>query len=386
MTNTNTQNKIVDTKKMSTTETIKNSLSLAGADNGIRDLIVDWLIARQLKTDKARVTYLNSLRVFLRFIDPKTVADFANLTSESLLAFSRKLDTAVYYRDKNDTVGRNYSVSSKQVYFTIAKTFCQFLVAKGILNRDITIGIRNFKRENDEHTKDALETGEVKSLIENARDKVDGAKTVAKSATAKRNLAIVSLMATTGVRACEVCRANFEDIRREHGKFYLYVQGKGYTTKNKPVEIAPGVMNQINDYLLTRKNIKGSEPLFKSQKVTKKIFMHSVDAKDAYRLSPESLSRLLKKELKAVGIDSERKTGHSLRHFCADSMIDNGVDIRSVQKVLRHKSVTTTEIYLSDRERYSLSAETLVAASIGFTTTGYKSTRNRRGVNKYYCW
>lgn len=347
------------------------------SDTYWKEIIDCWIIDCQLTTPKSEMTYYNALMPFLRYIVSEGITNLADLRSFNLRGYYNWLDAATYTRGKKNPVEKKFSVSIKRLYFSVARSFCKFLTSVEILVRDISVGIRNFKRESDLHAKEPLSTNEVKGLLNNARAK-------AKTLTQKRNAAIIALMSSCGLRACEICRADVSDLRRDRQKYFLFVLGKGRTSKKEKVEVPTPVLLLIDTYLAARGNVKDDEPLFKSQKPSKQLFNTPVEAKDAYRISPCVLSRILKNELRDIGIDDERKTGHSLRHFAADCMISNGVGIRDVQRVLRHRNLVTTEIYLSEHDRYELAAESKVAAAIGLDSDYVDGSYSRKNIRSFF--
>ena len=169
----------------------------------------------------------------------------------------------------------------------------------------------------------------------------------------KRDKAIFALMVTAGLRAIEVARANVGDIIDQGGKYFLLAQGKGHTEKDAMVKISDGVYSLIQDYLCLRADEK--ENLFGS--VSKRNY--------SGRLTTTSISRIVKGAMKAAGYDSKRLTAHSLRHTAATTALQKGASLRDVQQVLRHTSITVTQVYLHELDRLNNNAEDLNAAAFG---------------------
>ncbi len=329
--------------------------TLANSQNGIEQLVRIWLVSRQLKTNKARVSYYNSLKPFREFLNEKGITDLSVLNHSHSLGFYYWLDSRTYTRGNAE---HKLSIAAKRMYFSVAKSFCQFLCLREVIARDVFTGMKNFERDSDTHAKDPLEKNEAENLFDEVNAK-------AKTATQKRNRAMLAIMLTCGTRCVELCRANVGDIRQKKGKWFLYVLGKGRSSKSERVQIVPEVKTLIDDYLKTRGKVSDSEPLFISQRKSSRQYNAAVATEDSWRLSPESVSRIVKQHLRAAGIDNPRKTAHSLRHFCATSLIDNQVPIREVKTVLRHKSEVVTEIYIKENQRDNLTCENIVAAYIG---------------------
>ena len=79
------------------------------------------------------------------------------------------------------------------------------------------------------------------------------------------------------------------------------------------------------------------------------------------RLETKAISRMVKRNLRGIGLDSPRLTAHSLRHSAATNLIFAGVELPQVQMVLRHKNLSTTMIYAAAWNRYQNNAEQILA-------------------------
>ncbi|MDD3531525.1 MAG: tyrosine-type recombinase/integrase [Candidatus Pacebacteria bacterium] len=141
-----------------------------------------------------------------------------------------------------------------------------------------------------------------------------------------RDAAILELLFSTGLRVSELCALNSDiDLSRDE----MSVRGKG--EKVRVVFLSPAAKNAVRDYLKARKDME--EALF-------------VDGRqDApHRITPRDVQRHLKTYVARAGITSV-VTPHTLRHAFATDLLSNGADIRSVQQLLGHASINTTQIY-----------------------------------------
>ncbi len=143
-----------------------------------------------------------------------------------------------------------------------------------------------------------------------------------------RDRAILETMYSAGLRVSEVVGLDDEDLDFAAG--VLRVRGKGRRERLSPV--GSFAVKALRHWLpvrnLTEK--KGVSPVFVN--------------KYGRRLTTRSVARMLEKYLKQTGLD-RRTTPHSLRHSFATHLLDRGADIRSVQELLGHKSLVTTQIY-----------------------------------------
>ena len=141
-----------------------------------------------------------------------------------------------------------------------------------------------------------------------------------------RDRAILELLFSTGLRVSELCSLNSDlDLSRDE----LSVRGKG--EKVRVVFLSPAAKEAVRDYLKARKDME--EALF-------------VDGRPnaLHRITPRDIQRHLKDYVARAGITGV-VTPHTLRHAFATDLLSNGADIRSVQQLLGHASINTTQIY-----------------------------------------
>ena len=146
-----------------------------------------------------------------------------------------------------------------------------------------------------------------------------------------RDRAMLETLYSTGIRVSELVGLNAEDL--DIAGEALQVRGKG--KKERIVPLGSHAIAAIVRYLeLVRAEIKG-EPV-----ASRPLFVN----KHGGRLSSRSVRRKLDKYLKQVGLDPSISP-HTLRHSFATHLLDNGADLRSVQELLGHQSLSTTQVY-----------------------------------------
>ncbi len=147
-----------------------------------------------------------------------------------------------------------------------------------------------------------------------------------------RDRAILELLFSTGLRVSELARLRINDINLKKVEFT--VRGKG--SKLRLVFLSDDAKAAIKTYLEARQD---TEPfLFVSHgKINK-------ETNPIYGLTPRSIERLVEKYALAAGI-TKKVTPHTLRHSFATDLLIGGADIRSVQQLLGHASITTTQVY-----------------------------------------
>lgn len=155
-----------------------------------------------------------------------------------------------------------------------------------------------------------------------------------------RDYAIVNLILRTGLRTIEVSRADIGDVVRKRGKRVLKVWGKGADEKDAYVILGQPVWGPIQEYLGQRKASSKTDPLFVTEGKGHK----------GVRMSPRSIQYLCKEALRAIGLDGHEYSAHSLRHTTGVLILKNGGDWKDVQRVLRHASPATSQIYTASIE------------------------------------
>jgi integrase/recombinase XerC len=150
-----------------------------------------------------------------------------------------------------------------------------------------------------------------------------------------RDRAILETMYSAGLRVSEVVGLCDEDYDEPAG--VLRVRGKGKKERLSP--IGSFAARAIERWLVVRR-VAGTDRAGTRQAGTTPLFVNRFGK----RLTTRSIARMLEKHLKLAGLDL-RTTPHTLRHSFATHLLDRGADIRSVQELLGHKSLVTTQIY-----------------------------------------
>lgn len=242
------------------------------------------------------------------------------------------------------------SPSTVQMYLVAVRLFFAFLHKQKIIADNPCEGMKaGVKIDRDKHKRDYLSVKRAQELI---------AKMPTETEMQLRNRAIVSLMVTSGLRCCEVQKALYEDLRTAGDSEVLYIQGKGHTSKDDYVKVAPAVDKMIRDYLKVR--FKGNEPKARDYLFVSTSRNHATFDKDD-ELSTQAIRAIVKKAMQDIGFDDSRHTAHSLRHTSSTLMLRSGEPIENVKQVLRHSNIQTTMIYAHALEREKNNAELAVS-------------------------
>ncbi len=152
--------------------------------------------------------------------------------------------------------------------------------------------------------------------------------------SALRDKAMLATLFSTGMRVSELCSLNRDMISVERAE--LSIRGKG--GKVRPVFLSEDACGHLALWLKERTDL--------DQAVFIRIPRNKAFGKyDDLRLTPRSIQRIVKNHAVAAGIVGKQVSPHTLRHSFATDLLRNGADIRSVQAMLGHSSVTTTQIY-----------------------------------------
>ena len=151
----------------------------------------------------------------------------------------------------------------------------------------------------------------------------------------ERDFAIITLFLNCGLRLSELVGINIQDI--EFNEYKLNVIGKG--NKERTIYLNKACINAINNYI----SVRPKEGIKNDSKASNKALFLS---KRKERISNRTVQYIVEKELRKAGLDTSKYSVHKLRHTAATLMYQYGnVDIRALQELLGHESISTTEIY-----------------------------------------
>lgn len=217
------------------------------------------------------------------------------------------------------------SASSVARKLSAIRTFCKFLIREKKIKEDPVAGISAPK--SSVNIPDFLTVDEVFALIDTPNQK---------DSFMKRDKAILELLYSTGIRVAELVAINFEDL--DLSNEVLKVRGKG--NKQRLVPVGGMALEAINQWGVLRKKVtdrclaRGKEP------DNHALFLNSRGG----RLTTRSVERFVKAYGERAGI-LQKVTPHALRHSFATHLLEMGADLRSVQELLGHSSLSTTQRY-----------------------------------------
>lgn len=225
---------------------------------------------------------------------------------------------------------KNYLLDSTKSHFTVngyvtvVKIFYAWCETKHYYD-NIALGIKSSNKQK-EYYKLPLTRKQASDLLES----IDTSTLIG-----KRDKLMIMLMLSNGLRSCEVHRININDFDIVDGEMVLHIQRKGSVDKHDIVVVSNEVAELFEDYVSSKKDYEVGDALFTNH-------MRGMKSE---RINRETISFIVKRRLRAIGIDDPKITAHSLRHTCGSLMIEQGYDPQLIQDMLGHTDPATTRIY-----------------------------------------
>ena len=257
--------------------------------------------------------YTNDLNKLLKFIDSESGVSLLSLTYEHLQQFVAQLKDI------------GISARSQARIISGVKSFYRFLMIEDYLEKDPTELLESPKI--GQKLPEMLTINEINNLI----NSIDLSK-----AEGQRNRAMLEVLYSCGIRVTELTTLRHSNIYFDEQ--FIIIRGKG--NKQRLVPISEKAIQEIRNYLIDRHNIK----VQKGHEDT--LFLNRRGA----GLSRVMVFNIIKEQAKVAGI-RKNISPHTLRHSFATHLLEGGANLRAIQTMLGHESITTTEIYTHiDRE------------------------------------
>lgn len=273
---------------------------------------------RSVKTVENYDHYLN------RFFEQQNIRSVSDITERSVREFRLWLNRQVATKNVGSRLSAGTIKKRTQNYYLIAvRSFLKFLIKKGhkVMAPDQIELAKVPERSIDLITPDEL--GRIMSGPEG------------KDLKSLRDRAIFELLFSTGLRVSELCSLN-KDLDISRGEFAI--RGKG--DKVRVVFISDSAKKTLQDYLDKRDDMDDAMFVQLAGKGGKDL----LNKKESIRLTSRSVERIVRFYATKAGI-SKKVTPHVIRHSFATDLLSNGADLRSVQALLGHANITTTQVY-----------------------------------------
>lgn len=290
----------------------------------VSDLITDFLEHIEIERGRSKKTIENYALYLARFLE-LAGEDFENgdfkpkdITTELLRRYRLKLN-----RYNNNPNHENLSTLTQSYHLIALRGFLKYLARRDIDSLDPSLVDlpRATKRQVT-----FLHFDELARLIDAIPLDTE---------TGLRDRAIIELLFAGGLRVSELISLNRDSVNLERKEFV--VRGKG--NKDRPIFIDDSAAEHLGNYLRARTDALPALFLNNSRN------QQAVDTSGNFRrLTARSIQRIIEKYTRIAGI-TKKVTPHTLRHSFATDLLMNGADLRSVQSLLGHANISTTQIY-----------------------------------------
>lgn len=275
--------------------------------NNLIDEFIHFLSVERGLAENTLASYRRDLLNFVEFLKLKGIEDIKEVKRSDLRDFLLTLNTR----------GRASSTISRNL--ASIRTFCHFLMKEGLIKADPSTELETPKQE--KKLPDVLTFEEVERLLEQPEQE---------NHRELRDKAMLELLYATGIRVSELITLDRGHADLKNG--YLLCEGKG--NKERIIPLGSYAIEIIDRYL------EISRPkLVKDISETALFVNHH-----GRRLTRQGFWKIIKKYAVKANI-TKPITPHTLRHSFATHLIENGADLRSVQEMLGHADISTTQIY-----------------------------------------
>lgn len=278
--------------------------------NYINQLITQLKITKNLQEQTLKA-YSSDITNFLNYINKETIEQIDILNYINYLFDEKKL--------KDRSIKRK--IISLKIYFN-------FLEDNSIIKTNPFTKLK-FKFKQEKKLPKTLQKNEVKKLLETAYNELNSSKTTYKKFETIRNISLLEILISTGIRIQEASLITLNDISLQEKT--IIIHGKGRKERQLFI-LNKYVLSSLKNWLTIRKT---------SSPKCNNIFIN----KYGNPLSIHSIENIFRK-YKTLSNINIKATPHYLRHTFATNLLTNGADIRSVQEILGHSSISTTQIYL----------------------------------------
>jgi len=277
------------------------------------DSFLTYLTVEKGFSENTVAAYRNDLYQLASFVEEEaaqrgSIASWASFNRQDMLSYLLNLKE------------RNYAATTVARKVAAARSFFNFMVAEGNIkdNPSQNIGSPKVGRSLPK----PISFSQVRRLLEQP--------TKLSTPEAKRDKAILELLYASGMRVSELVALNVSDI--DIGGGYVRCFGKGH--KERLIPIYRQAALAVEEY------VKESRPRLTRNDTERALFLN----RRGERLTRQGLWQILKGYAKSAELDKE-VTPHTLRHSFATHMLSGGADLRSVQELLGHANISTTQVY-----------------------------------------
>lgn len=253
-------------------------------------------------------SYLSDLRQYIEFLKSKEIVEAENSSNALVVSYMLSLEKE--------------GVASSSIHRKLSslRGYYKYLFWNGLVSKDPTTNLVPPKSQ--KKIPDALTFDEATRLLNQPQGK--DAKSI-------RDKAMLELLYATGIRVSELISLNLEDINSQLG----YLQCVGQASKHRIIAIPQVALQHLENYLK-----KAREKLVRNSGEEKALFVNT----QGKRMTRQGFWKIIKYYKETAKIDKD-VTPQTLRHSFAVHLVDKGADMRSVQEILGHSDISTTQVY-----------------------------------------
>lgn len=259
-------------------------------------------------------SYRSELGKFLKFAEDEKLRALNDITPKIVYAYQSAL---YHYEDKD---GKRYRVRTQLAALSALKGFLNYLYDAGKLESDPGAGLKMPK--SGQRLPFVPTTQEVEKLL----SIVDTSTPIG-----FRDRTIMEVLYASGVRAQELCGLCMYDVAPDGRELFIR-EGKG--GKQRVVPLGAIAADYLKEYLMAQR------PKLLEDPAAQEVFV----SKNGRTLLKTDMTAMIKKYRDKAGIEG-KLSPHSLRHACASHLLKEGCDIRYIQQLLGHQSLSTTQVY-----------------------------------------
>ncbi|MEM8833878.1 MAG: site-specific tyrosine recombinase XerD [Pseudomonadota bacterium] len=287
------------------------------------DAFLDMLTAERGAALNTRQAYWRDLADVTQYLRSERNTDLDKASTEDLKAYIEYLTNKIHTKGQNKS---QIAVRTVARRLSAMRQFYRYLVSENKRSDDPTTTIDSPKQGRT--LPKTLSEAEVSQLIKTAGEG-GGADSV-------RLVCLLEMLYATGLRVSELVGLQMAAIG-ENTEF-LTVEGKG--GRERMIPLSEPAQNAINAYLEVRESFIGNE----NRAAQEASFFPSKTSESGH-LTRQRFAQLLKDLARDAKVDEDRVSPHILRHAFATHLLQRGADLRSVQKMLGHADIATTQIY-----------------------------------------
>ncbi|MDD2503817.1 MAG: site-specific tyrosine recombinase XerD [Clostridia bacterium] len=259
-------------------------------------------------SDNTMESYLSDIKQYINFLKSKAIKDIRNSSNAALVSYMLSLEKE---GAASSTIHRK--LSSIRSYY-------KYLLWNQLISKDPTANL--VPPKNQRKIPEALTFDEATRLLNQPNG--NDAKSI-------RDKAMLELLYATGIRVSELISLNLEDINKQHA----YLQCIGQASRERIIPIPDSALQHLENYLH-----KARETLIRKSLDEKALFVNT----HGKRMTRQGFWKIIKYYKETAEIDKD-VTPQTLRHSFAVHLVEEGADIRSVQEILGHSDISTTQVY-----------------------------------------